>query len=961
MNVMMMASSGLSSGAALFRGVSALPEHLRHGAIGREMQADYQEDHGVVASERMTLQVPLDHFDAKSSVTWPLKFYVNAATFQPGGVVLVTMPSEAATLGCGAGALARALQAVAICSEHRYFGDSVPLNDSSTSAFSRYLSVEQNLADVAALIRHVRTRLYPSATATVVTGGSYAGASSVWMRRTYPSLVGAAIAHSPPVTAMYDFEQYDVSNLVALSSPDSRCAQTQARVAHALTSLLRSDASKVFAIFGAEHYAATGQVGLTDFMYALADSSASAVQYGRKQLLCDALRPAYEWPTRASSGTEKTEKTEETEETEEEDDDDESRLGLARLFANYTRSAWGPSFFSQCFYNSTCMRTSTRGNVAQAARSWYWMKCHQLGYLQVAPRTGLSTRPKGLTLERLLAQCAHIFGDAATRLSRASVGAFNQKFGGQTLGGTTRIFEIDYSDDPWKMATTVSAVTRQNWPLRGAEQPFMLLTCDGCGHCGAGVPAVKREAITQQAVAYLRRWGVAPRLLAARGEMGGTDREKMVEAEAAEKDESSDEERHEGGAVEEAMLSPAAANAAAASTAKARVVEELAPLVIDASESLIRYHGRWSFDYPPAKGAAACAWPMSGFSFAIAHAPGCRARLTAPGDGARLLVRVDGSVTRIVSTNEKAEPTAWYELADGLDPSRTHTVEVFKVTEDNTRGATPPGVLLLHSIELPPGGQMLTAAAAGGPPLGAPRRRLEFIGDSDTAGWCADGKSSGGGDAPDSYENAYETWAMQLARRVKASEVMVEAVSGYGVTPSSGRIQDLYASTLAFTPQPAPVWNFSSWIPDAVVILIGPNDERRRRLAAWPRLSRALVEGISPVTSADFVSAYLELCTLVATRYATAPVPPKLVHVCGGSINGLDPCEDIQTAIAAFNKEWRKSATRSHYASITVEHWNEINDPSHEFLGCDSHYGPKGHAVLAQDIAPQLEAIMGWS
>ena len=70
--------------------------------------------------------------------------------------------------------------------------------------------------------------------------------------------------------------------------------------------------------------------------------------------------------------------------------------------------------------------------------------------------------------------------------------------------------------------------------------------------------------------------------------------------------------------------------------------------------------------------------------------------------------------------------------------------------------------------------------------------------------------------------------------------------------------------------------------------------------------------------------------------------------------------EDIQTAIAAFNKEWRKSATRSHYASITVEHWNEINDPSHDSFGCDSHYGPKGHAVLAQDIAPQLEAT-GWS
>ena len=109
-----------------------------------------------------------------------------------------------------------------------------------------------------------------------------------------------------------------------------------------------------------------------------------------------------------------------------------------------------------------------------------------------------------------------------------------------------------------------------------------------------------------------------------------------------------------------------------------------------------------------------------------------------------------------------------------------------------------------------------------------------------------------------------------------------------------------------------------------------------------------------------FVRAYLELCTLVATRYAHAPTPPKLVHVCGGSINGLDTCEDIRKASDAFNQQWKASRTRSYYTSITPEHWHQINDPSGGYLGCDQHYAPKGHAVLASDIEPQLRRIMEW-
>ena len=48
----------------------------------------------------------------------------------------------------------------------------------------------------------------------------------------------------------------------------------------------------------------------------------------------------------------------------------------------------------------------------------------------------------------------------------------------------------------------------REWPL-SEEQPFMLLTCDGCGHCGAGVPEAKAASITQQMLDALAGWGIA--------------------------------------------------------------------------------------------------------------------------------------------------------------------------------------------------------------------------------------------------------------------------------------------------------------------------------------------------------------------------------------------------------------------------------------------------------------------
>jgi len=466
-----------------------LPEHLRRGELGKELRAG-EEPAALQRSVLGFLPVPLDHFGG-SSATWELRYFVNDAAFQEGGALLLSMPGEGPTTGCRDTELAHALAAVAVCAEHRFFGASVPRN-SSTVTNLHYLTVQQNLADQVMLVRHIRT-LYPSISHVVAEGGSYSGASAAWIRRAYPQVVDAAVAESPPVTARIAFSEYDTSNLVALASPDARCAQAMVRVTQALERQLASNRTALMLLFNAKYNLWSPQ-GDFDFMYALGDAVATPIQYGRKEHVCKALRPLY---GRTARDTEYTE-----------------------AFANFTLAEFGADYFSECWYNSTCIRDSAHAVPAQSARSWYWLKCTQLGYFQVAPERGASARPRGVTVRAALRQCAYVF-PGAMLISDASVADFNARFGGGAIGGVSNVFELDYSDDPWKMASSASLVARNEWPLT-ARQPFLYLTCDGCAHCGSGVPRAQLQGVEEQKAAVLREWGVSPPA-AAEGAKRGTD------------------------------------------------------------------------------------------------------------------------------------------------------------------------------------------------------------------------------------------------------------------------------------------------------------------------------------------------------------------------------------------------------------------------------------------------------
>ena len=373
-------------------------------------------------------------------------------------------------------------------------------------------------------------------------------------------------------------------------------------------------------------------------------------------------------------------------------------------------------------------------------------------------------------------------------------------------------------------------------------------------------------------------------------------------------------------------------------------------LYLQPTDAKVQYFGRVDHTVPL---EPRFAWVMTGVGASFqAPMPGATlyGNFTAPKDGARLRVMVNGKLSSIIKLGKKSGMTQ-YALARNLAVG-SHTVEVLKVTEDNTnnnrRRLEGSGGNKKEKGTMSFGGFALTGFAAFAPPPPPLARKLEFIGDSDTAGWCADG-SAQTGDSPDKYQDAYQTWAQQIARNVSAATT-VEAVSGYGVMSRTPAIQPVMDYTLGF--DTATRWDYHSWVPDAVVILIGPNDE---------------VVLDSDTASAKFIQAYLQMLDQISTNYHGVPKPPKIIHVCGGSLNGLDPCADIQKANDQYNALGKPM--RGFYTTIDVDHWQTINgcrsgnrhcNGKSQYNGCDGHYNVDGHAVLAGDILPQLRQIMSW-
>ena len=373
--------------------------------------------------------------------------------------------------------------ATTVSVEHRFYGKSVP-QGGLTAANLPFLRTEYNLRDTAAVIKAVN----PGGNRRVLNfGGSYSGGTAAWFRTKFPELTHAAVSSSGVVNAIVDFVQFDESVVATLRDFSARsgsafpsCLSTVVDAIDALD-LMSSEQLRAAKI---HPFNASVRQTDVDFMYMVADAIAMAVQYGGKGHLCAVLKDQMAHQT--------------------------SRDPVAAV-AHAIPILYGPAFQQGCFYDTGCIAKTVRdSSTGVGNKAWRWQKCSLLGYIQSRPSGAAGStaaRSRLLTLASQRQQCKDMFPGNGKDLDRlmAANAQFQKVYGGAHPSevGASKIMFVDYSDDPWQTASVRGA--GPSWPARDLH--YCYEKCDGCGHCGAGVPKnVTRcaDAIAERVQAWAR-------------------------------------------------------------------------------------------------------------------------------------------------------------------------------------------------------------------------------------------------------------------------------------------------------------------------------------------------------------------------------------------------------------------------------------------------------------------------
>jgi len=293
--------------------------------------------------------------------------------------------------------------------------------------------------------------------------------------------------------------------------------------------------------------------------------------------------------------------------------------------------------------------------------------------------------------------------------------------------------------------------------------------------------------------------------------------------------------------------------------------------------------------------------------------------LAAPGTNRYELV-VDGRPASVLT----APGPEWRHTVE-LGPGE-HVVELFKRTEPEV------GQGQLLGLELPPGARLL-------PPPDRPERRIEFIGDSLTAGF---GNLGPGPGCPftAATEDGYRSYATLAARMLRA-EAHIVAWSGRGVVrnydlDSIGVIPQLFERTLP--EDAASRWDFSRWTPHAVVIFAGQNDFGRPDLDI-----------------AKFEQGYVQLVTEVRRRY------PQALILCAYPSVTDDWPENMRYGTLSREAMDRvikalAEAGVTRLKTFTLDHRPGPGDG----LGCLWHPSLPTHEAMAERLRSIVAGAMGW-
>uniref|UniRef100_A0A914WRC0 Uncharacterized protein n=1 Tax=Plectus sambesii TaxID=2011161 RepID=A0A914WRC0_9BILA len=180
-----------------------------HGLVPTPVEENKPENKAATTPAYYTQK--LDHFDNTTQRTFQQRYWYNPAYLKSGGPIFLMLGGEGpassswiTTDSLYFDTMAKKYNAAMFELEHRYYGQTRPTSDQSTSNL-KWLSSRQAVEDTAAFIRAMNSVHQWTNPKWIVFGGSYSGALAAWMRQNYPDIVAGAVASSGPVFAKLDF------------------------------------------------------------------------------------------------------------------------------------------------------------------------------------------------------------------------------------------------------------------------------------------------------------------------------------------------------------------------------------------------------------------------------------------------------------------------------------------------------------------------------------------------------------------------------------------------------------------------------------------------------------------------------------------------------------------------------------------------------------------------------------
>ncbi len=323
-----------------------------------------------------------------------------------------------------------------------------------------------------------------------------------------------------------------------------------------------------------------------------------------------------------------------------------------------------------------------------------------------------------------------------------------------------------------------------------------------------------------------------------------------------------------------------------------------ADTLITPDNSMINYYGRFDFTNPA---AVRFNWSGTTIEFLVSGTSSVGLELT---DGAGYFdIEIDGKV-QTSPLFADASNSKRYDCVSGLSTG-DHIIRIIRRNEPYWVIATFSGIYLTNGAKLKP--------------LPKPVRKMEFCGDSFTAGYFIEAC-----DDQQAKTNANKSWARLTSKAFKAQDIIL-AESGIGLTKSLGGKSSFpkkYAGTLdTFGGASTPMWNFSSWIPDIVTIFLGINDNS------------------SGATDSEYTTALHSFVNTIRSNYPSTPI---LFMSYTGSKD-----QATKAAVAA------ETTSLGHKNIHFLECKQAIN-------GCSWHPTVTDAKGIADSVVAKIKQILGW-